>query len=276
MVRVRLKALIKRLTPPLALDIYRTARDGGSFGPIWAGVYPDHRAVPVKGLGHDDERWVSQCEELAHILLSTARNGATIPVNVRGRHVLLPLVAASVCRHDGGRVRILDFGGSMGTDYIHLSSSLSIPCTVEYHVVEGKKICDVAGDIFDDDPRIHFSSSLPLEPEQFDVVLVGSTLQYVEDYRGLLGRLCAYGAEYVLLSNLPAGDIATTYATGQRNLNGSVVAAWFFRVAEVVDAMAQNGYSLVFKAASEEEWDQSNFPEAYRIGRPCHLLFGRR
>lgn len=273
--KVQLKSLIKRLTPPVFLDIYRTTRDGGSFGPIWAGVYTDHRDVPVKGLGHDDERWVTQCEKLTHTLLSTARNGATIPVNVRSRHVLLPLIAASVCRANGGRIRILDFGGSMGTDYIHLSSSLSIPCTVEYHVVEGKKICDVAGDLFGDDPRIHFSSSLPAEPSRVDVVLVGSTLQYVEDYRGLLGRLCGYGAEYVLVSNLPAGDIQATYATGQRNLNGSVVAAWFFRVAEVVDIMAQNGYSLVFKAASEEEWDQRNFPEAYRIGRPCHLLFGR-
>lgn len=272
---MRLKSLVKRLTPPVFLDIYRTTRDGGSFGPIWAGVYPDHRAVPVKGLGHDDARWVSQCEKLAHILLSTARNGATIPVNVRGRHVLLPLVAASVCRRNGGRIGILDFGGSMGTDFIHLSSSLSTSCIVEYQVVEGKRICDVAGGIFGDDPRIHFSSSLPPESARFDIVLVGSTLQYVEDYRGLLGRLCAYGAEYVLLSNLPAGDIEATYATGQRNLNGSVVAAWFFRVADVVDTMAQNGYSLAFKAASEEEWDQGNFPEAYRIGRPCHLLFGR-
>lgn len=272
---MRIKTFVKRLAPPVLLDIYRTARDGGTFGPIWSGVYPDHRAVPVKGLGHEDERWVRQSENLAHILLAAARNGATIPANVRGRHVLLPLVATSVCRRNDARVRILDFGGSMGTDFIHLSSSLSMPCDVDYYVVEGKQICDVAKGIFSEDPRIHFSSSLPAESDRFDIVLVGSTLQYVEEYKSLLGRLSAYEAEYILLSNLPAGDIEATYATEQRNLNGSVVAAWFFRVSDVVGAMEENGYSLLFKAASEEEWDQSNFPESRRIGRPCHLLFGR-
>jgi len=271
---MQIKPLVKRLTPPIVLDAFRTLRDGGAFGPIWSGVYPDHRAVPVSGLGHDDERWVRQCEKLARILLSAARSGATIPANVRGRHILLPLIATSVCQ-ENGRIRVLDFGGSIGTDFIHLSSSLCMPCTIDYHVVEGEPICDIAAEIFKDDSRIRFSPSLPVESDRFDVVMVGSTLQYIEDYQELLRHLSKYEAKYILLSNLPAGDIETTFATEQRNLNGSIVAAWFFRVSDIVRAMAQNDYSLLLKAASEDEWDQSNFPESCRIGRPCHLLFGR-
>jgi putative methyltransferase (TIGR04325 family) len=146
--------------------------------------------------------------------------------------------------------------------------------SVTYHVVESEPICEAGRRLFAGDPRIHFSTSLPSDPSTVDIVHVNSALQYVEDYRDLLCRLCAYAPAYVLFSRLPAGDVER-YATAQCNMSGARLAFWFLDVREVIEIMAANGYAVTFRAPSLQELDQRNFALTRRIGRASNLLFRR-
>lgn len=57
---------------------------------------------------------------------------------------------------------------------------------------------------------------------------------------------------------------------------GMTLPYWFLNVSEVIGIMAEHGYALIYKnAAAEDSYDQSNFPEAYRLGYACNLLFAR-
>ena len=107
-----------------------------------------------------------------------------------------------------------------------------------------------------------------------DIIHMVSVLQYIEDYAALIRTLCAYKAKCFLFVRLSVGDVPT-YATAQKNVPGMTLAYWFINVNEIIEVMSANGYSLIFKSASEQEYDQNNFPQQYRMGRTCNLLFSR-
>jgi putative methyltransferase (TIGR04325 family) len=262
---------VRRITPPVLLDIFKRGQAGGN---IWEGIYPHHRDVPIAGQRFDGETWIGKTQAYTEQILTSSKKYGTIPTEVTGEHMLLPLLASLACQDSGGSVRILDFGGGMGIAYIHLISSLVNCDSIDYHVVEREGICEGGARLFEDDKRIHFYPELPTELPDLDIVYMSSALQYVEEYPSLLKTLCAFGAKYFLFVKLSAGDFPT-YATAQKNVPGTTLPYWFINVGEIIGVMAAGGYSLLYKSALEQEYDQSNFPEEYRLGRTCNLLFSR-
>ena len=93
-----------------------------------------------------------------------------------------------------------------------------------------------------------------------------------DDYRALLKQLCAYEPQYVLFVRLSAGNIPS-FVTRQVNVPGISSAYRFINAGELVEAMEQSGYTRTFASSGEELYDQSNFPEKYRMGYTCNLLF---
>lgn len=264
---MNIKRLIKRIAPPILVDIY-----GGRYlGYIWKGVYQHYQDVPVAGEGHDGDVWVSASRAYGERLLAASKEGP-IPVGGANNRALLPLLA-SVIYKNLGRVRILDFGGGMGVTYLHVISSLVECDSIEYHIVETKRTCEAGARLFENDGRVHFHTMLP-DVSEVDVVFTAGVLQYIEDYKGIINKLADYNPMYFFYNALQAGDIPT-YATAQRNIKGSVIPCWFFKIDEILDVMATRKYALIFRSVSEQVHDQSNFPEEYRQERRCHLLFAK-
>ena len=264
-----LRRWVERLAPPILADLYRHARGG----PFWRGVYPRYTDVPTSGAGLESDSFMRAAEAHVEQLLARSGRKGSIPTSVTEQHSLLPLPIATVCRQSG-KAQVLDFGGGMGPDYLHVLSSVPACGELEYHIVETRAVCAAASRLFRNDSRVHFHATLPENMRGLDVVYVSSALQYVEDYTGLLRKLCAYGAQYVLFVKLSSGDIPT-YATQQANVPGTTIAYWFLNVREVIEHMHAGGYALIFKGALDREYDQQNFPAEYRLGRACNLLFAR-
>src|SRR6266576_2022620 len=91
---------------------------------------------------------------------------------------------------------------------------------------------------------------LPGDLGNVDIILLGSVLQFVEDYKSLLKRLAALNAPYWLFTFVPTGDIPT-FASGQKNVPGSTIPVWFFNLDELLEIMKALGYQMIFKAAME-------------------------
>ena len=271
---MNLKKIVKWMIPAGILDIYRSyKRMSSPRSYIWAGVYKHYRDVPTAGEGLDITEWVGITRAETEAVLANLGICGAIPNRVTGERSLLPLLASFVCQNSG-RVRILDFGGGMGIDYVFLVNSLTACPAIDYYVVESEKMCREGGFLFEKDDRIYFCSSLPENVTDIDIVHVNSVLQYIEDYTGLLRRLSTYRPRFFLFVRLSAGDFPT-YATAQKNMPGMTLAYWFINVNEIIEIMSACGYSLVFKSASVEEYNQDNFPQQYRLGRTCNLLFAR-
>jgi putative methyltransferase (TIGR04325 family) len=247
---------------------------------IWDGVYNDFKEVPVAGDGFSGEKWEKNSHTKLLELLDQADSDSAIPPVVSYYSSLLPMLAGLLSGQDR-KVKILDLGGSLGFTYVPVINGVVRDQQIDYHVIDLERICELGSRIFKDDHRIHFQSSLPDDIPDLDIVHTNSSMQYIEDWRGMLAKLARYSPRYFLFDNLWAGDIPT-YATAQ-NYYGSTIPCWFFNIEDVFDTMSTVGFELLFKATyvapvfgQQQEFPQENFAEEYRLGYPCSLLFCRK
>ena len=249
--------------------------------PIWQGVYKSFKDAPSSGPGFSGERWIQNALEKINAARQDTQKKGTVLSVTQYRESLLPLVAAIVLNAFEG-VKILDFGGGVGFSYYQVLHGLPRTENFEFHVVEIDALCKVGKEYFTNEPNIFFHSSPPREEGlSFDIVHMGSSLHYCEQWEELLSRLCRYKPRYFLFTDLPAGDIPTF--TTVQSYYTSKIPVWFFNIDEVIDAMRSQKYHLVFKSAyvatllgQEREIPQDNFEEQYRLGHTCSLLFAKR
>jgi putative methyltransferase (TIGR04325 family) len=267
-----LRQILKAAVPPAAVTLYRRFVFGDHLGYVWRGIYSRLHEVPGRGSGFSGEVWLAMCERYLRSVKTHGESGATIPVDVTGRHLLLPLVVA--CINGSERVRILDFGGGLAIDYVLLSQATGGGADAEFHIVESPALVDAGARLFESDRRVNFHDRLPASLPPLDLLHISTALQYVDDYPALLTSLIAYRPRYVLMVDLPAGDIPT-FATGQVNVRGSVIPSWFFNAREIIALVESAGYRVTFKALSAQRFDLGNFPVSHRLSHSCHLLFAR-
>jgi putative methyltransferase (TIGR04325 family) len=272
MIQVTLKKFLKSIAPPFVIDIYRFLR----WGRYWEGIYASFRDVPKVGSGFSDAGYAIPTIEDTRRAILAARNYRAVPTQVVEEDAFLPLLASVVAESNGGTLRILDFGGGAGISFVHLTSGLARRAKLDYHVVELEWACEAGRRLFADDDRIQFHAALPETLPDIDIVLMKGVLMSVEDYAGLLKRICGYRARFLFIVNLAAGGFPT-FASAQRNLPG-IIPHWFFNLDEIVRRVSSEGYALIFKGALMEQYRQDNFPESHRLeeGRACALLFALR
>ena len=264
-----LRLLLKGLLPPLAISAYRRLFPVRRSW-IWEGIYPSLDAVPARNAAYDQDARVAEMVAQAERLLGEVRDGRK-PFHW---HETLTTLAGVVGAANG-KVRVIDFGGGMGTGFIQLMATLPAGTGIRYDVIDLPGVCAAGRKLFAADPRIGFHEAVKDAPADADIVYANSVLQYIADYAGQLRELAAVGAPWLLLARLASGDFAS-FATGQMNLPGQVVPHWFLNRGEVVKLLEQAGYRLASESLENHEYDVSNFPPSHRSGRMRHLLFKKK
>jgi hypothetical protein len=81
-----------------------------------------------------------------------------------------------------------------------------------------------------------------------------------------------------MLSGLNAGDIET-FVTYQ-NYYDSKIPVWFWNIHEIIEALRNLDYNLIYKSLLESSYlgklqplPMENFPPEYRLKRKCNLIF---
>lgn len=248
--------------------------------PIWEGVYASFGEAPASGKGFDGETWISNSLQKIASLRDEAAQGCVVPPPGNYRHCLLPLLAALVY-NEQGRARILDFGGSIGFTYYQTLCGLPQRDKLEYHIVERENVCRAGREFFKaENGGPEFFAELPQGESAYDIVYMGSAMQYVEDWKGLLARLCALSRKHLLLVDVPAGTIPTFVSV--QHYYGAKIPVWFFDLREILHAADSSGYEPIFASAyqplvlgAEQDLPMKNFEKKYRLKRACNLLFRR-
>lgn len=231
----------------------------------WNGIYKNFKEVPRT----DNTDYVScQVFELGEALNRIANNNYSPSVE---QQLFAQLVRSlEPVNHD--HVKILDFGGGLGLDYIATCYLNSIP--MDYTIIEKKLTCRVGNELFISDDSIKFIDTFPENKEVYDIVYLNSSLQYVEDYREVLEKLAFYESNFFIFLRLSAGDIPT-YATSQVNMPDLSIPYWFTNFNEIRTIMSSYGYTLVHKSQPDRIYNQDNFPKSYRMGRAINTFFKR-
>ena len=202
-----------------------------------------------------------------------AVEGGTARMHEYPLTVLISLLAAN-----RERVRILDFGGGIGSSVPEVLASIPPDSRVEFVIIDNAATCTMGRDLFADEPRVSFVEELPATTEDFDILHCGSSMQYIDDWRGILQRFAEYKAEYMMFSDLLAGDIPT-FVTLQVYYD-QLIPSRFCNLDEFTDVVKSVGYREIFGCNFLAEirgtvgpLPMENFPEVNRLVHSCHLIF---
>lgn len=271
-----MSSMLKSLVPEhyrKAIVASRAALREKSF---WSGVYESFSDVPAVGSGFEGAEWAEEC---AHGILEQVHGLETEPLTTSWRyhhHEILSVVIGAAYPTNQP-LRLLDFGGGMAPDHIHLRACLAEPGRVEHYVLESKGFIERASNVLSQvigEDSVKWVSNLGDVPKPLDIVHLNAVLQYIEDWKGLLRELSTFHARFLLFVRLPLGTFQT-YASGQMNHPPSVIPCWFFNDPEFKCTVEGLGYNLKFQTIHDRTYNQSNFPPEWRCPRRCTLLFER-
>ncbi|OAN54650.1 hypothetical protein A6A04_12050 [Paramagnetospirillum marisnigri] len=250
---------------------------------IWEGIFPDFAAAPaadaVLGGGEgafEGEEWLGKMAARGEASLAALRSGGSIPTAALSREYPLAVVAGLTPVGDGP-LRIVDFGGGLANSYAGVRAALVTGRALEFHCVENTSVCELGRRVFADVADLFFHDDLDEVPVRADIVHAGSALQYIEDWRGMLARLLRFGPRYLVLSDLPAGDIPTFASVQvyyQRRMRH-----WFWNLGEVLDVLKGLGCEVVFRSRYEGvylgkpgPYPMDNFPPECRLGFSSNIV----
>jgi hypothetical protein len=243
---------------------------------IWEGIYPHLRDVPRKGKGFGGDTWVRRSLEKTRQLREEAANAS--PCLAAYNRSLLPVVAAMAFL----RGRTASAWWTSAAESARTTTTLPAPCPPGAggvsHCGGSRDICDAGREFFAGQDGVHFHEQWPDLGGTVDLLHMGSSIQYVEDWEGVLAAAARLSPRYLLFSDLIAGDIPT-YASAQvilRVPHPHVV----LQPDEFVAAVARQGYEPAFVSrflgtflGQEQELPQENFPDSHKLRRACHMLF---
>ena len=246
---------------------------------IWEGVYATFTEAAGDKTVFEGEVWLDKVVKRAQATLAATQGYATIAPAAATTDYALPFVAALLARR-GRTLRILDFGGGMATSFLPLTAMLPADHPIEYVVVENPTVCKAGENFFKGQTRIRFQEDVPGPEESYDIIHCGSSLHYVDDWKGMLDRLLSIKPEYILFADLPAADNQTFVTT--QMFHGQRIPVRFWNLEEFVSAVEEFGYELLFKARYKdhhldlgEELPTQHFDPVHRLGYVSQLIFQR-
>jgi putative methyltransferase (TIGR04325 family) len=247
---------------------------------VWEGVYSSFAEAGAAGPGFDGAIWRERSIQAAREYLSQIKRGEPLDYSLSQRNALLPVVTAMLLTRQNS-VRILDFGGGPGYGLMVLINALgNARRRIDYHVVDVENICEAGRELFSDGEGPCFHPVLPPSTgASFDLVHTSSTMQYIEDWRAMVGLLASYRAPYLAFEDVFVGAFPN-YVTVQ-NYYGSRIAHWFLNFRDFVSEVERQGYELLLRTPCHVKilgrhgpLPMANFSEMYRLSNKSHLLFG--
>jgi len=246
--------------------------------PTWEGVYASFAEANAEAAVFEGAVWLDKIVDRARSALARAHGGAIPPVATSTEYAL-PFVAATVAER-GRPLRVLDFGGGMATSYVPLRAMLPREQAVAFVVVENQAVCERGRVLFGELPEVTFTTELPDESVHFDLVHFGSSLHYVDDWKGLLAACVALEPSHLLFADLTAGD-NRTFVTTQR-FHDRRIPVRFWNVDEFTTHVEQLGFELLLRSryrgyylAPDAELPTTNFDAEHRLAYTSQLVFRR-
>lgn len=194
---------IKSFIPPVILEVYRKYKSR-KYG--WHGNYKNWYEAQNASTGYNSDEIIQKVKNS----LLKVKNGEAVYERDSvifdeiqySWQLLAGLMFASA--KSGGMLKVLDFGGSLGSTYFQNKKFLDELDSVTWSIVEQKHFVDVGRADFEDD-RLNFYYDVEscIEKEKPNVLLLSSVLQYIEKPYELLDQLLKNDFEFVIFDRTP-------------------------------------------------------------------------
>jgi putative methyltransferase (TIGR04325 family) len=158
-----------------------------------------------------------------------------------------------------GNLKVLDFGGSLGSTYYQNRKFLGELKNVSWSIVEQENFVNVGNKDFKDD-YLHFFCTVNecVEKENPDVLLLSSVLQYIEKPYELLDEILKYDFKYVVVDIAPfvlSGRSKLKLQTVHPSIYNASYPCWIFNERSFIDFFTKNKYKTieVFKSLESQD-----------------------
>lgn len=248
--------LIKEFCPP----ILKTLR-WYSFKYGWKGNYKSYEDAKTKCKGYDENHILQRIvETTAQVKKGEAvyeRDGIIYDeINVN-HHLLNALLLVSA--RNNNQLTIVDFGGSLGTSYYQNRAFLSHLTTLNWCIIEQEAFVNVGKQSFTSE-HVQFFHSIEAcleKHEKIDMILISSSLQYINKPYALLKSIQSFGIPYLMLDLVGYNDKEEDRMTIQHvpPIFYGVEASYpclFFNKQKLESQLMEN-YKKVFDFISEPE-----------------------
>ncbi len=193
-----MKRFIRSLIPPIlftAIQKYRNRKYG------WKGDYSTWQQAKRASTGYEKDNILRAVENAVSQVKSGKavyeRDSVIFDEIQYSWPLLTGIMLASV---KTGSVKVLDFGGSLGSTYYQNKKFLDIIDSVSWSIVEQKHFVEIGKKKFEDERlKFYYSVEECLKKEQPNVLLLSSVLQYLEKPYEILDLLLQYDFSFILL-----------------------------------------------------------------------------
>jgi putative methyltransferase (TIGR04325 family) len=172
-----------------------------------------------------------------------------------------------VAAQNGGKLNLIDFGGSLGSTYYQNKKFLDKLRNVSWNIVEQSDFVNAGIESFQNE-TIRFYSSISdccaASAEKIDLIIFSSVLQYLEKPFDVLKEAFGYGIKYIAVDRtgftLNDKQRITVQKTPARIYEASYPCR-FFSETDFLEYFEENNYELV---ADFNALDNVNIPSKYK------------
>lgn len=169
---------------------------------VWEGGYPDWASAKAASTGYDD----MAIFEKVRYASTQVRDGKAVYErdSVLFEHIEYswPMLAGIMwcATQHGGRVRIIDFGGALGSSYRQNKRFLDTLPHVRWCVVEQRHFVECGQKEFASESLLFYPSiEACIAEEHIDGILLSSVVQYMENPYALLETIVNHRFSYIIL-----------------------------------------------------------------------------
>ncbi len=142
------------------------------------------------------------------------------------------------------RLSILDWGGGMGHYFVY-ARKLFPELELDYVIKDLPALCDAGRQLLPE--AVFVSDEEQALARQYDLVFASSSLHYVRNCYGLLDRICACAARWLMITRMPFVETHDDFVVVQRpHMYGYMTEypGWFLNRRRVTDFVRKRGFAL--------------------------------
>lgn len=247
----------KRLSRGVLTQVKKIARGLRKNKYGWSGNYSSWEKAKQKCTGYDDSLILEKIKNAALKVkegtVAYERDGVIFD-DIQYSYALLTLLN-EVAEKNGGSLKVADFGGSLGSSYFQNRIIFEHLKTVSWSIIEQPNFVKAGKDHLEDGQlKFYYSIDECIANEGIpDVLLISSTIQYIEHPYDLLDELISKGIKYIIIENT-----AFNYKSGNRvtvqkvppQIYPASYPCWFLDYNQVKDQLAER-YNIVKEYTNE-------------------------
>lgn len=207
----RMKSVLRDILPPVVTRSL-TRRQPVIDGRIKLGpAYGDWKSASQASSGYDAAAILqavdAATQRVVHGHAALERDGVTFNEAAPPLPLIAGLLRAATESTHG--LRVLDFGGSLGSSWRQCEDFLTGVDPVEWRVVEQSAFVALGREKYET-PKLRFFEGISeaVKSWQPDTVLISAALHYIEEPRALLAEVASLGSRYLIIDRTPLTPLA--------------------------------------------------------------------